>query len=39
MKQGKENDSMNAMTFVSHDKDYGIKAPSGAKSLTDVLTK
>lgn len=37
--KGKENDAMNAMTFVSHDKDYGIKAPSSAKSVMDVFSK
>ena len=31
------NDQMTTVTFVSHDKDYGIKAPSGAKKMTDLM--
>lgn len=31
------NDEMTTVTFLSHDKDYGIKAPSGAKKMTDLM--
>lgn len=31
------NDEMTTVNFLSHDKDYGIKAPSGAKKMTDLI--
>lgn len=33
----KSDESMKTVTFLSHDKDYGIKAPSGATSITDAM--
>lgn len=36
-KSSSTKDALTGMTFPSHDKDYGIKAPAGAKSVTDLM--
>ena len=33
----KSDETMKTVTFLSHDRDYGIKAPSGATSITDAM--
>lgn len=38
--QGKSSsgsEALSTINFLSHDQNYGIKAPSGAKGMTDIL--